>query len=93
MDITAAIEMARTEATRYALSDPTYSELMATYVELGELLDSGRSDATYEQQVHDLMGKLIDLGKAQTLEMEEAWALWCSRNMMPLAYRGGARGE
>lgn len=57
-----------------------YRELMATYVALGELLDSGRSDADYVQDCHDLVGRLIKLGEWVTRESDQRWALWMAQN-------------
>lgn len=78
VDISQAVADARREV---AESHPgPYREMMATYVELGELLDSGRSDAGYIQDCHDLVGRLIKLGEWVTRESDQRWALWMAQN-------------
>lgn len=74
-------------AETYAEKDPTYSELMATYGQLGELLDSGRTDDEYVQECRDLVDRSIALGKILDEEWAAKWALWCERHMQPLEHR------
>jgi hypothetical protein len=72
---------ARSEAEKYQSRDLLYSELMFTYEQLGELLNSDRNDAEYEEDCHHLVEKLIAIGRAQTREMEQTLAMLFARHM------------
>lgn len=61
-------------------ADGPYRELMATYVALGELLDSGRVDADLGQDCRDLVRRLVKLGEWMEWLGEQQWALWMARN-------------
>lgn len=63
VDLSDAMRTARTEADRAETGDP-YGEAMATYVQLGELLESGRSVADYVQECQDLVQRVLDLERA-----------------------------
>lgn len=81
VDVSGPTEDARREAEKFAETDSTYSELMLTYVELGELLDSGRADPDYVAECRDLVETLVALDRVFRLEFEERWAIWCARTM------------
>lgn len=74
--IAASIEEARTEATRCASSDPTYAEIMLTYVELGEQIA-----AVDENECRALMTRLLQLERPLEFEQQQRWARWCVLNM------------
>jgi hypothetical protein len=87
VDVSGPTEDARREAGRYAETDPSYAEIMLVYVELGELLESGRTDPEFEAECRDLVEKSIALDKVLEAEFAERWAVWCARHMD----LGGAR--
>lgn len=66
-----AIELARAEAERHVDSDPTYAELMLTWVELGEATLHGDSPDRV-----DLIGRIRSLGRVVEREAEARWAAW-----------------
>lgn len=63
------------------------AETMAVYAELGELLETGRTDPGFEAECRELAGRLVVLHRLEDAEWEERWAVWCTRNMD----LGGAR--
>ena len=58
--------------------DGTYRELMATYVVLGELLESGRTDQEFVQECKALADRVVVLGRVQGRELQQRWAAWLS---------------
>ncbi|TCO64366.1 hypothetical protein [Actinocrispum wychmicini] len=80
VDIRLSIEDARQATASAGCEDGPYGELMATYVELGELLDSGRADVEYEQECRALVDRLIVLGKANERHWDQKWAAWAAEN-------------
>lgn len=94
MDIVSAISDAEKQTDAYLSTDPIYAELMATYVELGGVLQDSRhitavtaqtlppSDVRlYTQDCNALVARLIALGNRFGFEVEQAWARWCLHNM------------
>ncbi len=79
VEIRQSIEEARQEAANAAPGDP-YGELMATYVELGELLESGRTDREYELECRALVDRLVVLGKANEAYLHQKWLAWAAEN-------------
>ena len=63
VDIGDAVQAARADARSCPPGDP-YGEVMATYAELGELLESGGVDEDYVVECRDLVSRLIGLGRA-----------------------------
>jgi hypothetical protein len=80
VEIRQSIEDARQEASRAVPADGPYGELMSTYVELGELLESGRTDAEFELECRAYVDRLIVLGKAHERHWDQKWAGWLARN-------------
>jgi hypothetical protein len=56
-------------------------ELWATYVVLGELLDTGpgKDEAAYEAEYRALVGRLIQLGNEIERRFEQQFVAWLSR--------------
>ncbi len=79
MSLAADIEVAREHAVLYLDTDPTYAELMATYVELGERLWDGPTDAEFELDCRDLVARVVGLGRRLTTEYEQAIAAATAR--------------
>ncbi|MEV8610090.1 hypothetical protein AB0383_19560 [Amycolatopsis sp. NPDC051373] len=92
--VAGAVTEAQRESERWSESDPVYGELMATYVELGEVLDAGRhiTSATvaslppgvvqqYESECRALVDRLAELEKLMELSQQQRWAHWCATNM------------
>lgn len=80
VDVQQPIEEARQAAASATPEDGPYSELMSTYVELGELLDSGRTDPEFELECRAHVDRLIVLGKANERHWEQQWAAWLAKN-------------
>lgn len=80
VDLTPVINDALKQVDAYREADPVYAELMATYAELGEVLQSTTDDTT-EDECNSLVGVLIALGRRIDLEAEQEWARWCLHNM------------
>lgn len=84
--ISQAIESARFAAASATPDDGPYGELMATYVEHGELLEAwnrgeaGMTDAEFEAECNDYLDRLIRLGRANKEHMDQQWALWMAKN-------------
>ncbi len=57
-------------------------ELMATYLELGELLGQGCVTPDDAEDCRDLVGRLIRLGEAIAREAAQQWAMGAARNLM-----------
>lgn len=78
--LTEWITAARRDADRYAATDPTYAELMATYAALGELLESPEDGPEYVEDCRALLGRAVALGQqigartAQTMAVAVARA-------------------
>lgn len=85
VDIRPAIEDAHREA---AVRGGAYGETMATYAELGDLLESGRSDEAYVAECCDLVDRLVELDRVPRQEMEARHVLWATRHLV-----GGAGVE
>ncbi|MEV6907999.1 hypothetical protein [Amycolatopsis sp. NPDC051071] len=90
VEIATAIAAARADATASRESDPVYSELMATYVELGELLERNNHVtpesppdvvSEYEEECRVLVGRLIELEAPLRHQFDQRWARWCANNM------------
>jgi hypothetical protein len=83
VDVRQSIEEARQAAASAGPEDGPYGELMATYVELGELLESGRTDHEYEQECRALVDRLVVLGVlgvAHERYWDQRWAVWVAQN-------------
>ena len=79
-DLTEDLAAARHEAARSDLpADDPYLELMATYVELGELLDAGVTGAEGRQKYAGLVDRLIEISKDQKQYDDQQFAVWVSR--------------
>lgn len=78
-DIRPALAEARREADGSAEDGP-YRELMATYAALGELLESGRTDAELELDCRDLVERLMKLGVWVDRQSDQRWAMWMAQN-------------
>lgn len=79
-EIAEALEVARQEAARTDLPrDDPYLELMATHVELGELLLAGVTDAWGEEAAGDLVNELVAIARDQGEYDEQQFAVWLSR--------------
>lgn len=76
---TDALEVARLEAARMDLprEDP-YLELMATYVELGELLSADRWDAEKVEEFQALVDQLVAVSRDQKDYDDQQFAVWRS---------------
>ncbi|PKV95903.1 hypothetical protein ATK30_6836 [Amycolatopsis echigonensis] len=101
ISVAGAAADAEREAKICAATDPIYAEMMATYAELGELLEANRhvTPATvaslppanvqqYEDECRALVDRLIELEKPMQLDQAQRWARWCAQNMT-----GGARAN
>lgn len=80
VDLRQVIEEARGEVASATPEDGPYGELMATYVVLGELLDSDRVGAEYALECRALVDRLVVLGKANERYWEQRWAVWAAEN-------------
>jgi hypothetical protein len=92
--VAGAISDARAEAEKYRETDPTFSELMLTYVALGEVLEANRhiTSATaatlptaevqdYEDECRAHMTRLIQLERPLEFEHQQRWSRWRVQNM------------
>jgi hypothetical protein len=79
IDVRQSIEEAR-QAASAGPEDGPYGELMATYVELGELLESGRTDHDFELECRALVDRLVVLGVAHERYWDQRWAVWVAQN-------------
>lgn len=89
-DLPAIIASAQAEVDRTITSDPTYAELMATYVDLGEVLEAGKhltrdspaDEVTeFEDECRGLVSRLIELGRTLEFESDQRWARWRVQNL------------
>lgn len=78
VDISEAIADARQQVAD--AEEGPYRELMATYVQLGELLDSGRSDVDYEGDCRALVDRLVEIGREIDRTSEQRWFSWMAHN-------------
>jgi hypothetical protein len=79
VDVSEPTEDARLVAERQAEDDPVYAELMCTYVELGELLDSHGDGSEYEAQCRELMDRSVALDHVLQRDYDQARALTVAR--------------
>jgi hypothetical protein len=80
VDITGPTADAWAAAARWASSDPAAAENMAVLAELGELLDSGRTDPELEEECRELLARSIRLCELSDKHWEQQWALaWARR--------------
>jgi hypothetical protein len=77
VDIQAELSLARAEA---ASGECPYAELMATYVELGELLESDLPDDELIEGSADLAAQLVALDAEVVQSSDQRWAVWMTRN-------------
>lgn len=80
VDISQATEDARRASEQATPEDGPYGELMATYVELGELLDTYRTDPEFEDECRELVERLIALGKARDEFNDQQTAVWMANH-------------
>lgn len=80
VDIRGSIEDARRASEEATPEDGPYGELMATYVELGELLESGRTDSEFEDECRELVERLQALGKQHEEFWEQQTAVWMANH-------------
>lgn len=80
VDVAEPTEDARREAEKYVETDPTCSELMLVYVELGELLGSGRADPDYVAECRELVDRLVALDRVLEAEYQERLAVRYARD-------------
>lgn len=79
-EVAEALAVARKEAARSDLPrDDPYLELMATHVQLGELLQAGVADVWAEEACQDLVNELIAVARDQREYDEQQFAVWLSR--------------
>lgn len=75
--IDAELSLARAEARS---GECPYAELMATYVELGELLESHRPDDELIDVGADLAARLVALDVEMVRWSDQRWAVWMTKN-------------
>lgn len=75
-----ALNVARREAARVDLpAEDPYLELMATHVEMGELLTAGVSDVWAAEDFTGLANQLVASARDQTEYDGQRFAVWLSR--------------
>ncbi|AXX32046.1 hypothetical protein APASM_4681 [Actinosynnema pretiosum subsp. pretiosum] len=95
MEIDQALGAARRMAVTAEPDDGPFAELAATYVALGELLESWQRNEfadgaqEYESQCADLTERLHALGAAQARHAEQRAAAWTAAAILPR--RAGVR--
>lgn len=86
VDISVPISNAAAASTAAGPEDGNYGELMATYVEFGQLLEAWNRyeldipDAEFEQRCQDHVARLIELGKVEEEIAAQRWAVWMAKN-------------